>query len=339
MRTLYLHIGQGKTGTSYLQSVFALNQARLADFDVDYPLQEAMLNQVAKGNMPGGNGYGLRDVFSNPETLSGFSLPEKRHVLLSHEGLISRLLFDGSAVLLDEICDKNNFDHVSILVFGRNPVKHVVSSYRQLVKRGGMTLSLDQYCDIYQSPKQLASFLEAYSGRPNTSVRALNYSDCSKHLLDQVAQWLNIDFTDFALPPGKIVNRSMTAGELFFQRELNKHMGDKAQILVDPLIEGITDLQYDNLLPAIEAQAQMIEKMSPFMEIVNKYFSDNHAYSEEIFAPHPSADNSSAQVMNSKQNPGEHSQTKFEFTDKQLSALAQIYVRLLQDNLKLKGKK
>jgi len=324
MRTLYLHIGQGKTGTSFLQSVFALSQANLSQKNIDYPVPRASIDLLAKGIFPSGNGNALTNLFSSQGDIETFHLPKKRDILLSHEGLISRLLFEGSQELLDKICQKHHIDHVSFLAFGRNPIAHAVSSYRQLVKRSGMTLSLDEYCNHYSSPKQLSLFLNAYHQRKNTSIVALNYSECGKRLIDEVAKWLKIETDDFKMPPKSIINRSMTKGELFFQRELNKHLGDKAQLMSDPLFEKITDLENEDLIPSMKAQGILIDNMAPHMETVNAFLPEDHYYSSDIIHPHPNNADAGGKCVTPPP-------TKYEFTESQLKALAEVYIRVYRE--------
>jgi hypothetical protein len=48
-RTLYLHIGIHKTGTSYLQSCFHLSKDRLRAHGIDYPFSEVNPDTLSEG--------------------------------------------------------------------------------------------------------------------------------------------------------------------------------------------------------------------------------------------------------------------------------------------------
>ena len=47
MKEIILHIGHGKTGSSYLQSFLALNREKLLDIGIDYPKDDEFENAKA----------------------------------------------------------------------------------------------------------------------------------------------------------------------------------------------------------------------------------------------------------------------------------------------------
>ena len=55
MKKLIVHVGHGKTGSSFLQSIFALNSDRMAQLGILYP--EHISNAMARrGHITSGNG-------------------------------------------------------------------------------------------------------------------------------------------------------------------------------------------------------------------------------------------------------------------------------------------
>ncbi len=318
MRTLYLHIGQGKTGTSYLQTALTLSRLALSENGIAYPVNPKAIERADNGLNSGGNGISFCNIFDAPSKAEDYIFPQKGNVLLSYEGLISRLLFEGSDELLGNICRANGFETVSMLVFCRNPVSHAVSSYRQLVKRSGMAKPLDKYCETYNAPRQLSRFLDRYHDRTHinftSKISILNYSICKKNLLTELAAWLSVK-TDVITPSkSTTVNRSLTLGELVFQRELNRYLGSKGQLLSDPLFENLLDIKPEKLLPSIDAQQGMMKRLRPYMDMVNKNMKyPSHHYEEDI------------------EQPDKKLQTeetiKYEFTNEQLNALAKVYAR------------
>lgn len=71
MSVLYLHVGHGKTGSSYLQSALALSQDALRDNGIFYSLNEVG-RRAAQGKITSGNGN-LLDGFlkSSREEVGG----------------------------------------------------------------------------------------------------------------------------------------------------------------------------------------------------------------------------------------------------------------------------
>ena len=315
MRTLYLHIGQGKTATSYLQTVLASSRTALIQHNITYPVTEKIRQKLAKKLNTGGNGLGLSDCFDRPSNVETYEFPSEGNVLLSHEGLISRLLFDNSELILDELCNRHDFESVSFLVFFRNPVSHAVSSYRQLVKRSGMTHSLNEYCKAYHSPIQLARFLKRYQNRENIKICARNYSSCRNTLLTELAMWLSVPEEDLVDAPQGEVNRSLTMAELMFQWELNKNLKSRIEIFSDPLFETLPQTEPEKLFPGFSAQEAMLERLRPHMQYVNDFLDnpDNH-YQEDLTRP-----KGQTQIRD-----------KYEFTREQLAALAKIYAEAIK---------
>ena len=152
MPTLYLHVGAGKTGTSYLQAQCALQHSRLAHHGLWYPITERLLRRVRKGKVTSGNLE--RDVL-------GWLCPRhhklavhgaKQHQLVAADwlgGLLAEA--EGRNVLLS--CETLQFadpervsrlaQHVAdasyslgILFYGRHALDHAISNYRQQLQGG-----------------------------------------------------------------------------------------------------------------------------------------------------------------------------------------------------------
>lgn len=99
MPTLYLHAGAGKTGTSYLQVLFARHAERLAECGVVYPrghlFEEAKAGRVTSGNgveMANDIRPGLPHAIANKDAFihvldAGLKDAAGRHVLYSSEFL------------------------------------------------------------------------------------------------------------------------------------------------------------------------------------------------------------------------------------------------------------
>ena len=82
MKEIILHIGHGKTGTSYLQSCLALNRQKLLDIGIDYP-EFKTFEKAKRGEISSGNGYLFFKDYLNAQFLS-----EQNRILYSSELII-----------------------------------------------------------------------------------------------------------------------------------------------------------------------------------------------------------------------------------------------------------
>lgn len=76
MKRIILHCGKSKTGTSYLQSVFAKNADLLARNNIAYPKFDADLLAAARGGITSGNGIHLALATCRPSALPASMTPE-----------------------------------------------------------------------------------------------------------------------------------------------------------------------------------------------------------------------------------------------------------------------
>ena len=85
MEEIILHIGHGKTGTSYLQSCLALNRQKLLDIGIDYP-EDRSFTSAKKGEITSGNPAQFFNNYLNIE-----SITDKETILFSNEGFYETL--------------------------------------------------------------------------------------------------------------------------------------------------------------------------------------------------------------------------------------------------------
>jgi len=143
-KTLYLHIGYGKTGTSSLQSFFARNMARLASLGVYYPFTgRGGLDGhhfIATAARPGG-GTGYDTKLDWPGYFSYLknevaSRPEPK-ILISSEVFSGRMTWR----YLENL--KAVFSEIRIVVYIRRQDTLIASNYNQWVKGENLTKRLD----------------------------------------------------------------------------------------------------------------------------------------------------------------------------------------------------
>lgn len=276
-RTLYLHVGHGKTGSSYLQSAFAEQREQLSALGIDYPLTpQELLDATTSGRISSGNPSHL--LYLEPQSLPIGS----GHLLFSFENFLEAFL-EGRVDRLDAFCEYQGITDTRILLFTRNPISHLCSEYQQHIKRNGATFSLDEYTEIYDMPERVAAFLRLLGPRADTELTVLNYSRRSGDMLRPVEQWLGIPADTLFVSHRDTINRSLTPTELVFARELNLRLGHTSQdIIADPLCHQLPNVAVAELRPGVELQQRVCDRLAPAMREVDLVVGQAQSYQRDI---------------------------------------------------------
>jgi hypothetical protein len=237
---VYMHIGHGKTGSSFLQSTLALSQEALEQHGFTYPLRDEVAQKARKGFITGGN---LR---AQPGGLTALAeaLPEEAagKLLISAESLFRYLERNGEA-FLEEYQQLFPGVPLHILCYVRDPVDHAISAYHQKVKRSGYTKTLEDSLGQYLLPSRTIAVLSVLKAG-GADITVLNYSRHSKDLLGSLAGWLGMPGEVLTTPDVRRVNRSLTNAELELQRRMNDRLGSRASRFVsDPLCNQLPDIR------------------------------------------------------------------------------------------------
>lgn len=292
MPTLYLHIGHGKTGTSWIQACLRLNREPLAKHGIIYAHGEDWLidkpNVITSGNAS--NLFKSKESFESQ--LSQNLVKTGESLLFSSEHIFWYFTKTNAVDYLEEIAAKYDFDKISILLFIRNPISLAVSIWQQRIKRRGhhhVSLSnLHEHPDIgwgdVLSVEYLITCLEKCR---NVSLSIRNYSNCSEGLMDEVASWLEIPVEIFSVQPVNRINRSLTWSEQSFQTSLNKILGQSGRIFSDPLCEKLPDMLPDKILPSLEVQEAIWLALSETINRLNLIIPEKHRYQCDIQNPEP----------------------------------------------------
>ncbi len=261
MKKVDLHIGHGKTGTSYIQSALALSEKQLSEAGILYPDFTRHFSKARAGRITSGNINPSKQ--SLYECLGELEDAAQQSILFSNEALFGEFRKPDARSLLQRLQDAGYM--LRVLLFIRDPLEHAVSLYQQSVKRSGTTASLAAYIKLYKAPKEVGQALSLFDSL-GIDRCVVNYSRKKNRLLEVVEQWLNLPSHILATPPVMVVNRSLTAAELELQKIFNQYAGRlSSALLSDPLCNELPHLKSE--YPALDKK-DLTEFLSRAKEMV-----------------------------------------------------------------------
>lgn len=283
MPTLYLHIGHSKTGTTWIQAAAALSQQALLARGVFYPTFGATRSPDSAEIELGNASTAALTLSRFAATLGAAGPPDgRRGVLLSSEELFVQLNALADPAGVAAAAREAGFDAVHVLLFIRDPMEHAASLWQQYLKRAGGSAPVEPFFEKYAVPARVAEFLESYGAHPAFTVTVCNYSRHRSALLEVVSQWLGIAPDIWTTARVATLNRSLTAGELAFQRALNRHLGKAGVLLSDALCERLPDLRPSELRPSRASQQALWQRLGPAMARVDARVAAPERYHYDV---------------------------------------------------------
>ncbi|WP_262690291.1 hypothetical protein [Kordiimonas aestuarii] len=221
MKTLYLHAGFPKTGSSFLQTVFARNTQFMAEtLDIDYQQVDDNATERAKeGRISSGNGNWfvahLSQGMAVEDALAPYLSGGRTNSLISNENL-SHL----PERTLEEI-RKAAMDYgykVHAIAFVRDPFELAISAYLQSVKRGTIKLPFEKWSTRFKYKHDKFS---ALFGSIFETFTVADYGEHKNRLGAAFFDLLGFDGETVPNLPELTVNRSISAEECDFLLKLN----------------------------------------------------------------------------------------------------------------------
>ena len=275
MRTLFLHVGHSKTGSSFLQASFANSIERLAECGIDYP--GAPSEAAAGWKISSGNGQAL--MSAPPET---FEITRDK-VFFSAERLFLSFAQDRDwPERLQALCAHHDIGTVEVLMFLRDPIPHAESSYQQMVKRGGLTEKVETIFAKYTQPELVRDALTRDFGGLTINWHVYNYDRHKTELIQITEAFLDVPDGTLVRGGDRPVNRSMTAGELALLRGLNGHDSTAAARLADALCNETPEIPSETVYPDTSVQQEMITRLGPAIEAVDQMIDPAERYGTEL---------------------------------------------------------
>ncbi len=289
--TLYLHVGHGKTGSSFIQSTLALNKDFLSENNINYPIDKEERLRHSKGNTSSGN-WDLLTRNNYIEELEKLGVTENESLLFSGEALIRYIASNKNNINSVIFNIKNHFkiQQINILLLIRDPGDHLVSKYHQRIKGAGFFIEFDEYSELYAKTKTpytvVLQLLKTIKTWENANITILNYSRIKYTLINEVSAWLNISsnmapFKDF------LVNRSLGESELELQKTINKSLNELKfdDINYQPankLIHNAPGIKKCIPFLSTKNQESFEKKMDPILTELNYIIPKEHRYKKKI---------------------------------------------------------
>lgn len=289
---MYIHIGTEKTGSSYLQSLAAINTQVLVDNGVYFPLGTKHDDYMLKGIVSYGNAQNLYEALKNNDFDSIIKILTTHKsaaikircesILLSNELLL--LLFSDSNLFynFEKAVISSGFKNLNILLVLREPVEQVISLYKHRAKNGKMIEINNWVQNEFLYPKALKSFFEIIPST-NSNITIRKYKTEKGHLEKLfLLEWINIQVP--TKKPQKIVNPSLSFSEILLLQEIRKYHPIWREKVYEQLISVAKNRKAENSNLDEYFIRTMSARLSPYFEIWQLY--NKYLPSDESFEPH-----------------------------------------------------
>lgn len=269
-RTLYIHAGSPKTGSSALQFFLHKNRSILAQTGISYEFSPDVEGPHETADNISGNGAKLiQACMSHDPNLAGLIeayFNGAQAALISTE-LIYNLSADSLQLLAD--CCSESRINVSIIVFVRNVGPFLWSAYLQLAKNHLATYSFEEYV-LRVGRFPLAEYMERLLGAfSKDRIRVLHY-DSQKGEIDlALVQSLGLDSEQFERSFLKrTINRSLSEFELSLMLKVNTIVSDQqlgrfGESLTSSLASALRARNPD--LPSARLTSKCARRLIPYM--------------------------------------------------------------------------
>ncbi|MHB2153617.1 hypothetical protein ACX8XN_04365 [Calditrichota bacterium GD2] len=226
---LYLHFGYHKTGSSFLQTLFAQNRDSLKSKDILYP-HSSFDKQMLNAKVSPGNGLELTMALRNRDTLKVEKLFKKwlkkcqsnncNKLLISNEGLFHNFRDPSAFKILEKSAVNYGFTDIYGLLYLRDPFDHALSLYKHRSKNGNIIDFREWLENEYETLELIKQFL---SNHDKLAIKwtLRKYKADSEYMAKSVFKdWLGVKTP--ILSKEEKVNVSMTLSEILLLKECQK---------------------------------------------------------------------------------------------------------------------
>lgn len=270
MKKIILHIGHGKTASSYIQSCLSINRELLLEIGCDYPMCDSF-SLAKKGFVTSGN----------HKLLYSYNDDLKNDIIISGEHLFDNLLFDGD---FKRFIKTTEYE-VEVLLYTRDYYDYLYSLWGQKVKRKSYEKSFECFLDEVDD-KTLDKLIGwvFFSKIYGFKLRIFNYSnvegDIFKHFLSNSIAYDRFEKVSNELFfPEKTVNRSLNDFELNLQLLFNNFLDKSSVFISDPLVNFLPNVVVDKTCVSKNTYEKILLSYKERLNNVNLYLNPN----EQVF--------------------------------------------------------
>jgi hypothetical protein len=268
-KSIIVHIGHSKTGSSFIQSSLDKSVDRLFHHGVSYPSSNDR-KTVSDSYIRSGNTRAkqLDRTCKKFVTNSSGATPI---LLLSNERLFDSFATNENYFRFLSALDAS----VRIILFTRDPLDFAISSYNQLLKRHGYVDTFDEFIGQFDYFDLLFSFFEL-AKHHSIAVDFLNYSNIKEPILDKFSDLIGVPRNTLEAPDVDVVNRSLSEVEMYIQQQFNKKYGREARKFVaNPLCEKLPCIKNGFPFFAEKSFSQFKDKMNKNILVFNDEYALN----------------------------------------------------------------
>lgn len=274
-KELILHVGHGKTGSSYLQSVLAENRLVLEKYGYCYPEHRSFKDALA-GKPSAGNGL---LVLQNDFVLD-------QSTLVSSERLFFELAKEAA---LESLISKLD-GKLTVVLYTRNVFEMLTSVWGQWVKKIGYTSDLNSHLlELSDRHYPNVLFWLQASEKFGFELRVRNYSN---HRHDFLPSFFSTAFPnlsqkvleEFTVSGYQKVNRSLTESEYVLLSEFNKHGPRTAGFLADALVHKIPDIDAEMPFIELDVYEKVCAWITPTIQAINASLPSTEHVEVESYA-------------------------------------------------------
>ena len=276
---LYLHIGHGKTGTSAIQSAFAIAQKDLLKLGIEYPIQNTDREKASQFAITSGNwNYNPKESLAQELTRRSREQNNNNSILLSSESLFWQLdsLFEDG---FQELKDLN----LHVLLAVREIEEMLSSEYQQRVKRHGEKRPFEQFLrsrHFISSHHKRAAEIITLLKKNKIKTTIINYSKHKHNIIELIFKTLQ---AEEAYPRdtvhGVVVNRSMSHKELAIITLINALFHTKfpwiSTRLSDALVKELPTVQSQKCRLSEDSKLKLYEVNDDYIKTINDSLGTN----------------------------------------------------------------
>lgn len=241
----YLHIGTEKTGSSYLQSIAAINRDVLCDHGIWYPFGGKREQDMLNGRISPGNAQVLSNLLDSPKGDQVEGLISKwvkeakekgcKKLLLSNELLALKFSKPGTWSFFIEVAKICGISNVNYLLILRDPVDLALSLYKHRAKRGTSPAIEDWVTTNFEYGSSLKEFFKNVTQfKPNLTSRKYLTKD---GYLEKIffRDWLGLTHSFQGIE--EVVNPSLSFSELLLIKSLRSQDAFLPEFLYEKLLK------------------------------------------------------------------------------------------------------